>query len=293
MESVAETRGEMEMTAQLIDRGPASAVEPTPLSPAEIYELFAVPALFEPAAHRLLAAARPLSGERVLDVGTGTGIVARRVAPLVGATGAVTGLDANAGMLHVARIAAAKEGLSIAWQHGAAEQLPFPEGTFDLVLSQFALMFFSDIPTALAEMWRVLAPGGRVALSVFQGIERHPFYGALDQAIAGHLGRSTVAAIFSLGDSGALGEALSRAGFRDVVIEPLSTATPMGPPEMFLAGELEIDAAALPAMQDLTPAARQELAAVIAAEMAEPLRSVTNGGQVVMEFHTHIACAHR
>lgn len=281
------------MAAPAIDRGPAPADEQTPLHPAEIYELFAVPALFAPAAERLLLAARPQPGERVLDVGTGAGIVARRVAPRVGPAGSVDGLDVSAGMLNVARAAAAREGLAIAWHEGGAENLPFAEARFDLVLSQYALMFFGDAPTALAEMWRVLAPGGRVALSVFQGIARHPFYGLLDRAIERHLDVSTVAAIFALGDADALGESLTRAGFRDVAIEPFSMTARLGPPDMFLAGEIEIDTAAIPAMQSLEPAARRELTAAIAAEMADPLRAVTEDGKVVMEFHDLIARANR
>jgi ubiquinone/menaquinone biosynthesis C-methylase UbiE len=281
------------MTAQSIESKPTSAAEQAPLNPAEAYELFAVPALFAPAAERLLAAARPQAGERVLDVGTGTGIVARLAAAHVGQSGSVTGLDASADMLSVARAAAVQEGLSIAWQEGLAEHLPFPEGSFDLVLCQYALMFFSDPSSALVDMRRVLAPGGRVALSVFQDIERHPFYAALDQAIERQLGVSTVAAIFALGDADALGESLARAGFRDIVIEPLSMTAHMGPPEMFLAGEIELDAAAIPAMQGLDLAARRELTAAIAAEMAKPLREVTDSGEVVMEFHTLIVRTNR
>lgn len=280
------------MAAQSTDRGP-SPVEQVSPNPSEIYELYAVPALFAPAAERLLAAARPLPGERVLDVGTGTGIVARRATPLVGPTGSVDALDMSVAMLSVARTAAAREGLSIAWHEGMAEKLPFPETRFDLVLCQYALMFVSDVPTALAEMRRVLAPGGRVALSVFQGIERHPFYRALDQAIERRLGMSTVAAIFALGDADALRESLARAGFHDIVIESFALTTHLGPPDTFLAGEIEIDTAAIPALHGLEPAARRVLAEAIAAEMAEPLRAVTEGDEVVIEFHDLIARANR
>jgi SAM-dependent methyltransferase len=281
------------MTAQSIESNPSPAAEQAPLNPAEAYELFAVPALFAPAAERLLAAAKAQVGERVLDVGTGTGIVARRAAAHVGQSGSVTGLDASADMLTVARAAAVQEGLSIAWHVGMAERLPFPEASFDLVLCQYALMFFSDPSSALVDMRRVLAPGGRVALSVFQAIERHPFYVALEQAIERQLGTSTVAAIFALGDADALGESLALAGFRDIVIEPQSLKAHMGPPDMFLAGEIELDAAAIPAMQGLDLAARRELTAAIAAEMAKPLQEVTDSGEVVMEFHTLIVRTNR
>ena len=274
-----------------MDRNAPLAEERVPPEPAEIYELFAVPALFAPAAERLLAAARPLPGERVLDVGAGTGIVARRAASLVGAAGHVAALDASGEMLTVARAAANREGLAIDWHEGQAEQLPFQDGSFDLVVCQYALMFFSDVPAALAEMRRVLRPAGRLALSVFQSISRHPFYASLEEAIARHLGYSTVAAIFALGNADALGAFLERAGFRDVAIEPYSWSLPMGQPDPFLAGEIAIDRASIPALQGLDLGAALELTEAIAAEMAEPLRAVTKGGEVVMEFHDLVATA--
>src|SRR5262245_42875121 len=127
-------------------------------NPAETYESFMVPTLFAPWAERLIQAANPQPGERVLDVGTGTGIVARRVAPRVAPNGTVVGLDLNPKMLAVARTARDGQGLGIEWREGAAEQIPFPAHSVDLVLCQFALMFFADRRAALREMHRVLAP---------------------------------------------------------------------------------------------------------------------------------------
>jgi ubiquinone/menaquinone biosynthesis C-methylase UbiE len=72
-------------------------------SPAEIYEQYMVPAYFGPLSALVVARAQPQPGERVLVVACGTGIVARRIAPLVGASGHVTGLDPNSAMLAVAR----------------------------------------------------------------------------------------------------------------------------------------------------------------------------------------------
>src|SRR5262245_41403826 len=157
-------------------------------NPAETYESYMVPVLFAPWATRLLQSAGIKGGERALDVGCGTGIVARRAARQVGPKGKVTALDSSTGMLAVARAAAEHEGLAIEWHEGRAEALPFAEGSFDLVLCQFALMFFADRRAAMAEMRRVLkrgraGNGSRVALSVFQGLDRHPFYAALHAAI--------------------------------------------------------------------------------------------------------------
>src|SRR5918995_3881942 len=148
------------MVTRTDDRTPQSTDVQVPVNPAETYERYMVPALFAPAAEHLLAVARLRPGERVLDVGTGTGIVARLAAPNVGPTGRVAGLDASPAMLSVARAMAAEEGLSIEWQEGRAEALPYPDESFDLVLSQFALMFFTDRAGALSEMWRGVIPRG-------------------------------------------------------------------------------------------------------------------------------------
>lgn len=281
------------MTTRTDDRTPQTADSQMPINPAETYERYMVPALFAPAAEHLLAVARLRPGERVLDVGTGTGIVARLAAPNVGPTGRVAGLDASPAMLSVARAMAAEEGLSIEWQEGRAEALTYPDESFDLVLSQFALMFFTDRAGALSEMWRVLIPGGRVALSVFQGIDRHPFYQTLDHAIERHLGMSAVGEIFALGDAEALRASLTRVGFRDAAVESFPITARFPNPNAFLAGEIDVDTAAIPAMQGLDPDARRDLTAAIEADMAETLRTVTDGDYVRLTFHAQIAHARR
>jgi SAM-dependent methyltransferase len=281
------------MVAQPDDRATAMPIGEVPMNPAETYERYMVPALFAPAAEHLLAVARLRPGERVLDVGTGTGIVARLAAPNVGPTGSVVGLDASPAMLSVARAMAAEEGLTIDWNEGQAEALPYPDERFDLVLSQFALMFFTDRAGALADMRRVLIPGGRVALSVFEGIDRHPFYQALDVAIERRLGMSAVGEIFGLGDANALVASLTRAGFRDAVVEPFPITASFPNPDAFLAGEIDVDTAAIPAMQGLDLDARRDLTAAIQADMAKALHAVTEGDHVRLTFHAQIACASR
>jgi ubiquinone/menaquinone biosynthesis C-methylase UbiE len=261
-------------------------------TPAEAYEAFMVPPFFAPWAERLAGRARPAPGTAVLDVGTGTGIVARRLAARL-RPGRVVGLDASADMLAVARAAAARERVAVDWQQGEAERLPFPDLSFDLVTCQFALMFFADRAVALGEMHRVLRPGGRLCLDVLQPIERHPFYVRLDRAIHHRLGASGVAQIFALGDSEALAAAIAAAGFRDVTVEAASMEALFPSPEGFLAGEIDVDTAAIPSMQALGPSERATLVASIRDEMAGPLAEVTQDGQVAMPFHVLIVTATR
>jgi ubiquinone/menaquinone biosynthesis C-methylase UbiE len=128
---------------------------------AEVYERCFVPAIFGQWAP-MVGAARVASGNRVLDVGCGTGVLARTAADRVAADSQVTGLDRNVGMLAVAR----RLRPQIDWRQGDATALPFADASYDVVLSQFALMYFPDRTAALKEMARVLRPGGRLAIAV-------------------------------------------------------------------------------------------------------------------------------
>ena len=126
-------------------------------------------------------------------------------------------------MLAVARVAAAGEGLTIEWREGNAEQLPFHDDAFDLVLCQFALMFVADKAAALSEMRRVVNGSGRVLISAWQGLDRHPFYQTLHNVIQQRLGVSALQEIFALGDADALrpgaGSRISTGGDKAVFID--------------------------------------------------------------------------
>lgn len=145
------------------------------LEAAEVYERFFVPALFAQWAPTVLASAAVAPGDRVLDIGCGTGVLARAAAEQVGPSGEVVGLDRNDGMLQVARRSPA----AVDWRAGRAESLPFPDGTFDRVVSQFALMFFDDREAAVREMARVVRPGGTVTVATWVEVEQVPGYAAM------------------------------------------------------------------------------------------------------------------
>lgn len=104
------------------------------------------------------------SGERVLDVAAGTGNAAIRAAQ-AGAT--VTALDLTPELFPAGRRRAVDAGVDVEWIEGDAEQLPFEDGSFDVVLSTFGVMFAPRHAVAAREMARVLRPGGRIGLATW------------------------------------------------------------------------------------------------------------------------------
>jgi ubiquinone/menaquinone biosynthesis C-methylase UbiE len=186
-------------------------------TPAEIYEEMFVPALFEQWAPVLADAARIGRGEHVLDIACGTGVLARAALRRMGLEGRVVGLDANADMLAVAR----RKSGAIEWREGRAEALPFPDQSFDAVVSQFGLMFFEDRTTALREMMRVLRAGGQLAVAVCDAVEHSPGYATFAELLERLFGTRIADAFrapFVLGDPERLLAICREAGIADASV---------------------------------------------------------------------------
>ena len=184
---------------------------------AEVYEEFFVPALFQEWAPRVAQAAGIRPGQKVLDVACGTGVLAREAARRAGPGGQVAGLDRNEGMLAVAR----RKRPDVAWRQGVAEALPYDAGQFDAVVSQFGLMFFDDRPAALREMLRVLRPGGRLAVAVWDRLEASPGYAAMTALLQRLFGEQVAGALrapFVLGDPAGLSSLFAEAGLPDAEV---------------------------------------------------------------------------
>ncbi len=203
-------------------------------SPPENYERYFVPAIGAPLATDLIADAALRPGERVLDVACGTGVVARLASQKVGASGTVAGLDANPAMLAAAR-GATPPGMAIDWHGASAEVMPFPDASFDVVLCQMGLQFVPDKHAALSEMRRVLAPGGRLILSV-PGPTPPPLV-IMAEALARHVGAEAagfVNQVFSLHDATALQSLIDGAGFGGVSVQAETVPLDLPVPEEFL-----------------------------------------------------------
>ncbi|HYN29135.1 MAG TPA: arsenite methyltransferase [Dermatophilaceae bacterium] len=166
------------------------------------------------------AVAELAPGERVLDLGSGGGIDVLLSARRVGPTGFVHGVDMTEEMLELARANAAKAGVdNVEFLAGTIEDLPLPDEAVDVVISNCVVNLSTDKPAVLAEMFRVLAPGGRIGvsdvvsqdeLSPADRAERGSFVGCF----AGALSRAEYV------------EGLTAAGFTDVCVEFTSEVAP-------------------------------------------------------------------
>ncbi|GGR01146.1 class I SAM-dependent methyltransferase [Deinococcus ruber] len=255
------------------------------LQAAERYDSFMVPVMFSPLAVLLTDQAALKSGERVLDIACGSGVVTRRAAQQVGSTGRVAALDLNPAMLEIARRHAPSADAAVPeWYQGSAQALPFPDASFDVVLCQQGLQFFPDRALALSEMWRVLVPSGRVVVLVNHEIGRNPLYQQLSGAALRLIGIDVYAAAFALGDAEKLGHLMNGANFHSVTVSEKVNAVRFPSAADFVQNILLGASAAVPALAALSPAARTDLGHRIEAEMGEYLSDHTEGHALLDEM---------
>jgi len=187
------------------------------------YDGIMVPRLFEPWAEVLLDQLALQPGEQVLDVACGPGTVARAAAHRVGTTGRVTGVDFSPAMLAIARGKPPVDGgAPIEYLEGPADKLDMSDDDVDVVTCQHGLQFFPDRPAALAEMRRVLRPGGRLGVALWRDIAECPPFNALADGIAEVLGEQLATTYRSgpwgLADPDELAALLDAAGFTEIAV---------------------------------------------------------------------------
>ena len=252
------------------------------IATAMAYEELFVKGLFKEWTIRVMDVARIRSGHRVLDVGCGTGVLARDAAMRVGPTGFVAGLDPSPGMLAVAKQITP----TVEWWQGKAESLPFPNQSFDAAVSQFGLMFFSESQLAISEMLRVLKPQGRIAVAVWDSIDRIPAYAvevALLERIAGKRAANALRAPFVLGDLQELETLFKKAGTASVEIKTQPGTARFPSIRMMVEADLR---GWLPVMDVVLP---EEQIQRILKEAEEDLKPYLNAdGSVVFESSAHI-----
>jgi ubiquinone/menaquinone biosynthesis C-methylase UbiE len=177
-----------------------------------------VPGYFTRAGERLVRFAGVTTGQRVLDIATGRGAVLLPAAAAVGPEGSVVGIDLTSAMVTGASEALAQYGIiNASVQVMDAEELAFPDASFDVVLCGMGLMFFPRLGLALREMRRVLVPGGTCAASTFASIPLTP---AIAPVVQAYQEQSRAPLTQDLAMPEELHAAFAHAGFREIAVQP-------------------------------------------------------------------------
>jgi SAM-dependent methyltransferase len=237
----------------------------------------------------VLDSAQLREGQSVLDVACGTGAVATGAAARVGATGSVTGVDNNPGMLAVA---SARSRHEVRWQEADAQMLPFPDRSFDRVICQLGLQYFPDRLAAMQEMHRVLRPGGRAVVLVWRDLNHSPGFVALVDALEIHAGPAAATimrAPFVFGDDPRPLVSLHEdAGFADVTVQAVTGMVRFGSVQAFIRYQCAgSPLAAHVNLRDETLLTR--IAEVVAAALGAPV----TGEPVEFAIEAHLVQAQR
>jgi SAM-dependent methyltransferase len=239
----------------------------------------------------IVEAAQVAPGMRVLDLACGTGEPAISLAALVG-SGEVVGVDLSPEPLKIAAERAVQRGLANAtFQQADAHYLPFPDNSFDRITSRLGVMFFSDLPQAIAEMHRVLQPGGKAVLLVWGPMDQ-PYFattiGTVLRLLPGIDLPESGRKMFALGQGGVLTQTLRQAGFSGVE-EKLATVpwTWPGTPEEVWEYFQDVAVPFAPLLQSI-PAERR---AEIDAEVLRSIARYYDGSSIKFTATVNIAVA--
>lgn len=218
----------------------------------------------------LLEAAALAPGEHVLDLAAGPGLLARDAARQVLPDGWVLASDIAEGMLAEGQRRAAAEGLPDLLAAACdAEHLAFGDGSFDVALIGLGLFIFPEPGKALAELRRVLRPGGRLALSVWGPREAVPLIARAQDCIARLLPVPKVArpSVFRLGEADALAALLGDASFTDVHLTPHRLSCRFDSADAYWQAFLDLAGGAAEALGRLPEATQGQLRAAVAADL--------------------------
>jgi ubiquinone/menaquinone biosynthesis C-methylase UbiE len=236
--------------------------------------------LLAPVLDILIDRARPKAGERIIDVGCGSGATTIAFAQRIGPSGHVFGIDISGPMLARARQSAPAK-LPVDFVLADATVYPFDPGSFDLLASRFGVMFFADPVLSFANMRKALRPSGRLAFICWREPRENPFFMAPLQAVYKHVPKLPQQGPedpgpFSFASEARVHRILGQAGFSEIAMEPrnlsldvaigrgleaaVRSALEIGPAARALEGQApEVQAAATNSIREaLTPFAKRE-----------------------------------
>ncbi len=252
----------------------------------EAYEEALVGPMFMPWGEYLLDALTVTPGERLLDLATGPGTVARLAAARLGPSGHVLATDLSAAMLAIAEAKGSlADGSPIEYRLSPAVPLAAPGASFDVACCQQGLQFFLDREGALAEMRRALRPGGRMGLAVWSGVETCPPFAALRDAIGEVMGRDA-AERYANGPWGlhaprALADMVTAAGFGEVFVDEI------GLPVRFDGGAAQLDRSlAASGLAAEIGALSSEMRGALASAVADKLQDLTDRSGAITSYLT-------
>jgi SAM-dependent methyltransferase len=189
--------------------------------------------MLEPFIDDLLGALDPVPGERLLDVGCGSGALALAVAGRVAPDGEVVGVDLSPQMLAIARGRAADAAVPARFEQADAQTTALGDPPFDAWMSRFGVMFFDDPAAGFANLAAALRPGGRVAFTCWQELFDNewlfvPATAALEHVALPPLPAGNPAGAFALADPERVQSLLAGAGLTDVELTPMSRPIRLG-----------------------------------------------------------------
>ncbi|WP_345782690.1 class I SAM-dependent methyltransferase [Dyella flagellata] len=182
--------------------------------------------MFQPFEEQLVRAVRPELGQRVLDVGCGTGSTTLALARRLGTKGYCMGVDISAPMLEVARARANREGTFASFQCADAQRHVFDPASFDLIVSRFGVMFFDQPATAFTNLRSAARQGARLRFIAWRSAAENPFMTTAERAAAPLLPklpprRQDAPGQFSFADRQRISDILQQSGWVDVDIQSL------------------------------------------------------------------------
>jgi len=234
-------------------------------------------------------------GERVVEIGCGSGRFARRIAAAVAPSGTVLGLDISPALAQLARQEAAEAGTSnLEILVADAQTAVLPGVPFGRLVSRFGVMFFADPAAAMANLQAMLAPGGRLDFAVWAGIEGNPWASAVMEVARAHLGLPPrdprAPGPFAFSDEAYLRTLLAGAGFQTVRFTPWQGKVQFGEPGVSAAEAAGLAVAGGTLAGPIQVASEETRAALLADLTARMQPYLTDAG-VLLPASVHLVTA--